>query len=395
MRDHDSLRLAVLNACEGGRQSAEDPFSGVAQSLCQQRMPAVIAMQFEISDDAAKTFAEEFYAAIADCSPVDAAVAESRKALFCGRFGQEWATAVLYMRSPDGMLFDIQRKVKAMPGKPADAKPDPEEEQSAELRARQRTEAERVAAEAKRRAEAAEAERVAEEGRRAAELWRKAEVERAVAEAQRRAEKDREAMEAWSRDEAARKLAEAERLAQAQREAAQAQREAARNAEMERLRAEELRSARAAAELAELRARAEAERVAAVEKSKAKIFGFTVVIATAILGCFLGAVWKEMEKPPFTNGDLVFGIVCTLVSGVLARLQFRMIPYARWWAAACGFLFVVGNVSDTATSPGNSGALLAMLWTLTVTLGRLRPKAAPAPPPLPGVAPRPSPPPRP
>jgi len=120
LRDHDCLRLAVLNACEGARQSGQDPFSGVAQSLCQQRLPAVVAMQFEISDDAAKTFAEEFYGAMADGLPVDAAVSESRKALFSGRFGQEWATPVLYMRSSSGVLFEVQRRAKpAVEPKPA------------------------------------------------------------------------------------------------------------------------------------------------------------------------------------------------------------------------------------------------------------------------------------
>ena len=124
LRDHDCLRLAVLNACEGARQSNQDPFSGVAQSLCQQRLPAVVAMQFEISDDAAKTFAEEFYGALADGLPVDAAVSESRKALFSGRFGQEWATPVLYMRSSSGVLFEVQRRAKpAIEPKPA---PQPE-----------------------------------------------------------------------------------------------------------------------------------------------------------------------------------------------------------------------------------------------------------------------------
>lgn len=129
LRDHDCLRLAVLNACEGARQSNQDPFSGVAQSLCQQRLPAVVAMQFEISDDAAKTFAEEFYGAIADGLPVDAAVSESRKALFSGRFGQEWATPVLYMRSSSGVLFEVQRRAKpAVEPKPSpqpDPKPQP------------------------------------------------------------------------------------------------------------------------------------------------------------------------------------------------------------------------------------------------------------------------------
>jgi CHAT domain-containing protein len=45
LRVHRTLRLVVLNACEGARGSAHDPFSGVAQSLAQQGLPAVIAMQ--------------------------------------------------------------------------------------------------------------------------------------------------------------------------------------------------------------------------------------------------------------------------------------------------------------------------------------------------------------
>lgn len=119
LRDHSSLRLIILNACEGARQSAEDPFSGVAQSLCRQRIPAVVAMQFEISDDAAKTFSEEFYTAIVDGLPVDAALGETRKALFAGSFGQEWATPVLYQRSTDARLFRIEeRRVDALVTEP-------------------------------------------------------------------------------------------------------------------------------------------------------------------------------------------------------------------------------------------------------------------------------------
>ncbi|HEX2370177.1 MAG TPA: CHAT domain-containing protein, partial [Acidimicrobiia bacterium] len=57
------LRLALLNACEGARGSASDPFAGAAQSLVQQGIPAVIAMQFPITDRAAILFAQEFYGA--------------------------------------------------------------------------------------------------------------------------------------------------------------------------------------------------------------------------------------------------------------------------------------------------------------------------------------------
>ena len=72
LHDHRSLRLAVLNACEGARTSREDPFAGAAHSLVQMGLPAVIAMQFEISDTAAVLFAQEFYTALVDGYPVDA-----------------------------------------------------------------------------------------------------------------------------------------------------------------------------------------------------------------------------------------------------------------------------------------------------------------------------------
>ena len=68
--DHRSLRLAVLNSCEGARATAADPFSGTAQSLVQQGIPAVVAMQFEITDEAAITFALRALRGIADGLPV-------------------------------------------------------------------------------------------------------------------------------------------------------------------------------------------------------------------------------------------------------------------------------------------------------------------------------------
>jgi len=107
LHDHDSLRLAILNACEGARSSRQDPFAGSAQCLVQQGIPAVIAMQFEIADDVASTFAHEFYGALADGLPIDAAVTEARKAIFAGGREIEWATPVLYLRAPDGRIFDV------------------------------------------------------------------------------------------------------------------------------------------------------------------------------------------------------------------------------------------------------------------------------------------------
>lgn len=107
LRDHFSLRLALLNACEGARTSRADPFAGVAQHLVQQGIPAVIAMQFEITDQAAIALAHEFYSALADNYGVDAALSEARKALYAAGNDIEWGTPVLYMRALSGQLFAL------------------------------------------------------------------------------------------------------------------------------------------------------------------------------------------------------------------------------------------------------------------------------------------------
>lgn len=107
LRDTFSLRLALLNACEGARTSLNDPFAGVAQHLVQQGIPAVIAMQFEITDRAAIRLAHEFYNALADNYGVDAALAEARKAIYAEGNDIEWGTPVLFMRTQNGQIFDV------------------------------------------------------------------------------------------------------------------------------------------------------------------------------------------------------------------------------------------------------------------------------------------------
>jgi hypothetical protein len=112
LSEYDQTRLVVLNSCEGARTDASDPFAGVAQSLIQQGLPAVVAMQFEITDDAAIIFARELYWAIADGYPLEAALAEARGAIRDAGNPTEWGTPVLYSRAPDGHLFDMSRPGK-------------------------------------------------------------------------------------------------------------------------------------------------------------------------------------------------------------------------------------------------------------------------------------------
>ncbi|HYT80055.1 MAG TPA: CHAT domain-containing protein [Actinomycetota bacterium] len=176
-----SLRLVVLNACEGARAASSDPFAGVAQSLVQQGVPAVIAMQFEITDEAAITFAEQLYAAIADGYSVDAALGEARRAIFASGNDVEWATPVLYTRSPSGQLFRVTKRSEA---------------------------AERLA---KEQAEREAAERLAKEQaeREAAERLAKDQAEREAAEQRARDQAEREAAEQRAQDQAEREAAAA------------------------------------------------------------------------------------------------------------------------------------------------------------------------------------------
>lgn len=108
LHDFTSLRLAVVNACEAGRSAHRDRITGVAGALIRRDIPAVVAMQFEISDQAAIAFAGGFYKRLAAGLPVDASVAAARLAMLAGRSGDiEWGTPVLFMRFSDGRLFDF------------------------------------------------------------------------------------------------------------------------------------------------------------------------------------------------------------------------------------------------------------------------------------------------
>ncbi len=116
LADQRSLRLAVLNACEGARGDEQTPFSSIAAALVQHGLPAAVAMQYAISQDAAAAFAEHFYGALADRLPVDAAVSEGRKAIDQAAPGTvEWGTPVLFSRAADGVIWQIATEEERHP----------------------------------------------------------------------------------------------------------------------------------------------------------------------------------------------------------------------------------------------------------------------------------------
>jgi hypothetical protein len=118
---HPSLRMVIFNACDLARASQRDLFAGAAQSLVRQGIPAVIAMQFEIMDETAITFAHELYRRVASKLPIDAALAHARMAIFLKSV--EWGTPVLFMRSQDGRIFDFKQDPEKMEENPNNVNP--------------------------------------------------------------------------------------------------------------------------------------------------------------------------------------------------------------------------------------------------------------------------------
>jgi len=102
LRMESSLRLVVLNCCDSARGS-----SSLAKRLVLSGVPAVIAMQFPISDQAAVELSSAFYSALANGEPVDGAVTHARIRIQ-NRSNIEWGIPVLYMRTPDGRIFEKQ-----------------------------------------------------------------------------------------------------------------------------------------------------------------------------------------------------------------------------------------------------------------------------------------------
>lgn len=108
------VRLVVLASCSTGkipavRRNGPHPFAGVASAVVAAGKPAVVAMQFSVSEGAVGPFAEAFYGAIDADQTIDNAVTEGRLAIDArGEEGAlEWATPVLFLRSADGQILRL------------------------------------------------------------------------------------------------------------------------------------------------------------------------------------------------------------------------------------------------------------------------------------------------
>lgn len=111
----EAPRLVMLFTCEGGKmrlQGGDHSFAGVASALIEHQLPAVVAMQFKIDRLAAEAFMEDFYWALTQGYPVDAAAGLARNQLFNKKLPvQDWCTPVVFMSTHDGRLFSQTQKL--------------------------------------------------------------------------------------------------------------------------------------------------------------------------------------------------------------------------------------------------------------------------------------------
>jgi CHASE2 domain-containing sensor protein len=115
-RDYPSMKLVVLNACQGAEVAATKELAGVAPQLVARGIPAVVAMQYPISDEAALTFAREFYLKLCHGSnrgQVDLAISHARNQIHMNiKEPLAFATPVLFLRSDAGVIFDFEQNAR-------------------------------------------------------------------------------------------------------------------------------------------------------------------------------------------------------------------------------------------------------------------------------------------
>lgn len=107
-----SMKLVVLNSCQGAKISSTKPLAGVAPRLLRRNIPAVVAMQYPIFDDSALIFSREFYRKLCrgrESGLLDPAVINARNMILIQRSnGLDFATPVLLMRTTSGVIFDLK-----------------------------------------------------------------------------------------------------------------------------------------------------------------------------------------------------------------------------------------------------------------------------------------------
>jgi hypothetical protein len=117
-------RLIFLHACEGARTDSYAAFRGVALQLAYSRVPAVVAMQYEIANSMATRFANKFYESLGKGKPIDVAVQDGRLEL--GMFTDEeqnfsnraFGSPVVFLQNAAGIIIAEAQPEPILPAPP-------------------------------------------------------------------------------------------------------------------------------------------------------------------------------------------------------------------------------------------------------------------------------------
>ncbi len=113
------IRLVFLNACDSAAatdpdaalgESSFEMTTGVAEAILQSGIPGIIGMQAAILDDRARSFARDFYEALADGRGIDVAVQAARGLVKAGPDGSgaDIGIPVCYLRAGPTQMFDAR-----------------------------------------------------------------------------------------------------------------------------------------------------------------------------------------------------------------------------------------------------------------------------------------------
>ena len=104
LRDSE-LRFAYLSCCWGTAtgsttQLLDDDFLGIADSIVQAGVPAVLGSRWPISDRGAKTLALTFYRSLAEQGELDTALLDARREVAAqNKDSMGWVSPILIMQA--------------------------------------------------------------------------------------------------------------------------------------------------------------------------------------------------------------------------------------------------------------------------------------------------------
>ncbi len=111
--NYRAVKLVIMNACNSGKLEDGRGFQGLAPQMVRFGVPAVVAMQYPITDAAAHTFAREFYKRLClgdGAGQVDVALTYARgmvSVLHADEDARGWAAPVLYTHAADGVIYRL------------------------------------------------------------------------------------------------------------------------------------------------------------------------------------------------------------------------------------------------------------------------------------------------